>query len=325
MLASLSVVAFVHWRPFVKDANDNLAIVSQVAIFFTLLAALLKRVNVDETDNYDQDMFGVVLIFVNSIGATMVVFSMIVKPMARTINLLSSKHVHDAPLKGITEAQDDWVEFERYFRRLAVSDEQEAGWERLKAKHWGGKKVEMVEWLEETGAVGEWRCGSGDGPVDQARVTFVVEHKMDDVADWMLSFGKEGQSPTDIENSHVLTHEDGSVDIYYAVKMPWPFSPRDFKFQRTVTRGEESCMILSRSIADNEAGLKNSTRLGRVRATLKLGGYLLTKSGSAGEHTKIVYVRAKRAKRRCPPAAGAGHRSGKNSRFARAGTSWTAT
>ncbi|GMI37858.1 hypothetical protein TeGR_g14131, partial [Tetraparma gracilis] len=50
VLASLSVVAFVHWRPFVKDANDNLAIVSQVAIFFTLLAALLKRVEVDKTD-----------------------------------------------------------------------------------------------------------------------------------------------------------------------------------------------------------------------------------------------------------------------------------
>ncbi|GMI40537.1 hypothetical protein TeGR_g4102 [Tetraparma gracilis] len=43
VLASVSVVAFVHFRPFVKDANDNLAIVSQVAIFFTLLAALLKR------------------------------------------------------------------------------------------------------------------------------------------------------------------------------------------------------------------------------------------------------------------------------------------
>ncbi|GMI20673.1 hypothetical protein TeGR_g13516, partial [Tetraparma gracilis] len=86
VLASLSVVAFVHWRPFVKDANDNLAIVSQVAIFFTLLAALLKRVEVDKTDDYDEDMFGFVLIFVNSLGVVMVVTSVLVKPFTKLFN-----------------------------------------------------------------------------------------------------------------------------------------------------------------------------------------------------------------------------------------------
>jgi hypothetical protein len=176
VLASLSVVAFVHWRPFVKDANDNLAIVSQVAIFFTLLAALLKRVEVDKTDSYDQDMFGFVLIFVNSLGVGMVVASQLVKPFTKLFNKLTSKHVHAAPLTGVGEEHADWVEFERYFRRLAVSDEKEAGWELMRPKDWGGKKKKVKEWLEETGAVGEWRCANGDGPVDQCRVTFEVDH-----------------------------------------------------------------------------------------------------------------------------------------------------
>jgi hypothetical protein len=143
VLASLSVVAFVHWRPFVKDANDNLAIVSQVAIFFTLLAALLKRVEVDKTDSYDQEMFGFVLIFVNSLGVLMVVASQLVKPFTKLFNKLTRKHVHAAPLTGVGEEHADWVEFERYFRRLAVSDEREAGWELMGPKDWGGKKKAM--------------------------------------------------------------------------------------------------------------------------------------------------------------------------------------
>ena len=50
IISAFSVVAFVHFKPYLKDENDTLAIVSQVAIFFTLFAALLKRVNVDRTD-----------------------------------------------------------------------------------------------------------------------------------------------------------------------------------------------------------------------------------------------------------------------------------
>ncbi|GMI30328.1 hypothetical protein TeGR_g14640 [Tetraparma gracilis] len=156
VLASLSVVAFVHWRPFVKDANDNLAIVSQIAIFFTLLSGLLRKLDVDKTDEYDQATFGAVLIFVNSLGIVMVVASQLVKPFTKIFNKLTSKHLHAAPLTGVGEEHADWVEFERYFRRLAVSDEREAGWELMGPKDWGWKKKVTKEWLEEMRAVGEW-------------------------------------------------------------------------------------------------------------------------------------------------------------------------
>lgn len=33
---------YIHWRPFEKESDNDLAILTQVSLFFTLLAALLK-------------------------------------------------------------------------------------------------------------------------------------------------------------------------------------------------------------------------------------------------------------------------------------------
>jgi len=45
ILVSFStLIAYVHWKPFENDSDDNLAIVTQISIFFTLLSALLTKV-----------------------------------------------------------------------------------------------------------------------------------------------------------------------------------------------------------------------------------------------------------------------------------------
>jgi hypothetical protein len=113
IISFVSVVVFVHFRPFVKDAHDNLAIVSQTALFFTLLAALIRKANFDRTDGYDEGTFGGLLIGINTIGVVMVAIGVVMKPIRMVINALTSKHVHAAPLTGVGQEHDSWVEFER--------------------------------------------------------------------------------------------------------------------------------------------------------------------------------------------------------------------
>jgi len=288
VLASLSVVAFVHWRPFVKDENDNLAIVSQGAIFFTLLAGLLKKVEVDKTDKYDDNMFGTVLIFVNCIGVVMVLFGFVLKPVARVVKKLGERHVHNAELKGVTEEHDEWEKFEAYFRELAESDEFTAGWTRAADEAWRNwrTKKEAKEWLEETGAVGDSRCGSGDGPRDQFRIEFVVEHGLEDVYEYLTKFGKV--IGTTLESHPMVDYGEGVLDVYLAVSLPWPLHARDLLMNRRAwLRGDEA-MVLSRSIESDDAGLKRSAQQKRVRAHVALGGYWLGKVGERA--TRVVHV-----------------------------------
>jgi hypothetical protein len=214
-------------------------------------------------------MFGVTLVFVNCLGLGMVVSSQVseramrlccynekiqrgelakgrgarshngsnsgsvsslrqlVKPVMKVSNKLSRKHVHNAPLKGVDLEHADWGEFEQYFRQLAASTPEEAGWETMRPKDWGARKKEAKAWLAETGAVGEWRCASGNGPIDQCRVAFEVEHKLEDVWAYLTTFTKP--IGNQLEINHLTTNKDETMDVYLAVRLPWPLDPRDFK------------------------------------------------------------------------------------------------
>ena len=55
IISAISVVLYVNWKPYVKRTDNHLAIISQMAIFFTLFATLLTKVELDKTDNYDQN------------------------------------------------------------------------------------------------------------------------------------------------------------------------------------------------------------------------------------------------------------------------------
>jgi hypothetical protein len=287
-IAVLSTAAFIHWKPFVKSENDTLAIVSQMSIFFTLFAGLLKRMDVDKLDDYDQAVFGWLLILVNCIGVVMVVVGFLVKPIARFVKNIARKHLHNAPLKGIGDEHADWNAFDAYVRELVASDEFSAGWEIMTTKDWGGSgknKKGVDAWLEETGAKGEWRCGNGNGPADQCRVCVIVQQKLEDVIEFLTTFSTP--TGTTLENALEHTNYDGTHDIYHAVRMPWPFAERDFKLRRSVQTEEDVARIFFRSVEDSDHGLKKTALLGRVRASLSLGGYYLQRDG---ESTRVTYV-----------------------------------
>ena len=131
-----------------SDENDNLAIASQIAIFFTLFAGLLKKMQVDELDNYDRATFGFLLIFVNCVGIGMVFLGALVKPMSRGFTKLGAKHIRDKILKGVGEEHEEWGAFEAYFRELAKSGGGEAAWLSMGSKDWNGKSKGGVRgWL----------------------------------------------------------------------------------------------------------------------------------------------------------------------------------
>lgn len=56
LISAISVALYINWKPYVKHTDNQLAIISQAAIFFTLFAALLTKVEIDKTDNYDMEM-----------------------------------------------------------------------------------------------------------------------------------------------------------------------------------------------------------------------------------------------------------------------------
>lgn len=61
-------------------------------------------------------------------------------PSVEAVRKLNEKQIHDAELKGIGEElahSDEW--FIDYFKRLARSDEREAGWMKMNVKDWGGR------------------------------------------------------------------------------------------------------------------------------------------------------------------------------------------
>jgi len=262
--------------------------VSQAAIFFTLFAALLKKMEVDKMDNYDQAMFGTVLIFVNCVGVVMVVGGWLVKPVGRLVKKLGEKHVHEAALKGVGEEHDEWSKFEAYFRELVESGREEAAWETIHVKDWRlvKGKAEARQWLEETGVVGEWRSANGDGPRDQFRVVFEVDHGLEEVYEHLTSWGKvEGST---LDNHSVKDYGYGVMDMYYAARMPWPLSARDFLLERHAwLRGSEA-LVLTRSKGDSDAGLKQSARGGRVRGHVDVSGYFLERAGAG--RTRMVYI-----------------------------------
>ena len=155
LVAAFSVVAFLHWTPFINDQDNRLAISAQCCIFLTLFYALLTKSGIEEEDNYDKTVFGVLLVVINSLVVFLVLFEALGKPIQNLIRKLGRKHLHNAALRGLTSVHEDWQVFYGYWQDLITSDETSAGWELLKVKDWGGKQSSALNWLEETGAVGQ--------------------------------------------------------------------------------------------------------------------------------------------------------------------------
>lgn len=195
-----------------------MAIASQCSIYFTLFYALLTKVGVDVDDDYDDEVFGTFLITINLLGIFIVVFAALIKPTKKILKVLGPKHVHNAPLKGLTLRHRPLPAFKRYFHELVGSTVETAGWERIDAKYFGkGGKGEA--WLKKYGVVAEWRCATGDGPIDQCRATFLVNEKMEDLLERIIT-------PTKFQKT-LGENGDGTIDIHLVQRLPFPFFDRD--------------------------------------------------------------------------------------------------
>ena len=209
LLSLVAIVVYVHCKPFLDIEDDLLAVVSQLSIFFTLFGALLIRVKIDETDGYDETIFGGILIAVNLAGIVMVLSSMLIKPFQILIKSFANHHKHDAKLKGLGQQHDDNENFIGYFETLALSSQevrshgedvicfidilnsntlllllsiQDSGFTDVPLNG-----VDSAIWLSETHAKLEWRNSHGYGPIDEGRVTFTVKRPLDEVKSYIMN------------------------------------------------------------------------------------------------------------------------------------------
>ena len=169
IISFVSCALMINWKPYAKERDNRLAIVSQTAIFFTLFYALLTKVGIDKDDKYDRDMFGYLLIFVNVCVVLLVAATSLLTPWEVAMKKLARKHMHNAELKGLpsdTSTEALW----NYFDRVVNSAVEEAAWMEIKKKDWIMGRRKVKKWLQKTGARGEWRCSTGDGPIDQVRM-----------------------------------------------------------------------------------------------------------------------------------------------------------
>ncbi|GMI40345.1 hypothetical protein TrCOL_g12999 [Triparma columacea] len=283
MIGAATFSAFLHWKPFEKESDNVLAVASQCSIVLTLFYALLTKVGVDEDDDYDKKTFGVLLIIINLIGIFIVVFAGIVKPVKKILRTLGKKHVHNAPLKGLTLRHRPLPAFKSYFYELVDSTEATAGWERIDAKYFG-KHGKGEAWLEENNAAVEWRCSTGNGPIDQCRATFSVNASMEDVLDGITTTGKFhkvlGENADGTDDMHIIANE-----------FPFPLFARDLVVRRLIERGEERCGIITRTQprTQPESDARNvRVHPMRVRMHIHIGGYQLERVSRSV--TKVIYV-----------------------------------
>jgi hypothetical protein len=294
LLSVLSVVAVIHYKPFRKGENDQIAWVSQVATFFTFIGALLIKTNVDVADGYDQNIFAGVFIFVNSIALGIVMFDLVLgKPLKKLIINMSRRHYHNAPLKDIPHKAMSIEQFQEYCMRVAKSTSDEAGWETLEPKDWrpafGMSAIAAEEWMRASSCVGHWRNAAGNGPLDQCRTTTILEGSIEDVFNFVYA------PETGIAAYYILSQHDGRRTVYRAIEMPWPLSARDFLLEDFLKEhGEKGdadyeIMLCCRSFVDEQVMSHKETHMrGRVRGDIKDGGVLLQKHEGNEHLTKMT-------------------------------------
>ena len=106
VISSVTCALYIHWRPFERESDDNLAILTQVSLSFTLLAALLKKVHIDEDERYDSNIFGLALVFLNFVSIGMLIISQLSKTFFHLFEgLLGKKHSHQGSLIGMNEEE----------------------------------------------------------------------------------------------------------------------------------------------------------------------------------------------------------------------------
>jgi len=270
----MSFGTYLRFSPFIEDEDDVIAITAQLSLYFSLFASLLVKLEVSKSS--DPFLFGCVMISLNIAAVCLTLLYFFARPIAKIFKLLSKKHKHDAPIKGLGPDEESREGFEAFFSRLALSEKEEAGWETVKEQHFSET---MKEVLGRVGAVCEWRCATGDGPIDTCRVRICIEAELSEVIALTLKLG----GVDNIEQYIGEKISEGHDKVYTAIKLPLFFANRDFIVERFygICSDGTFCTV-NRSIIDNHIKTsKDSKRLNRVRAEVKIGGYMLREIGGA--------------------------------------------
>ncbi|GMH72540.1 hypothetical protein TrST_g9858 [Triparma strigata] len=297
IITIVSLKVFLVFQPYRKLDENVIAELSQWSIFFTLLAAIMIKLKDALVEAHTQE-FGLLILFSNVVGATMVVLGLLYKPFVMSVSALRRKHVHESPVKGLeAKHRQKWTDFFDYFVNVTESD----SWESISPDADEDKKdgggVECV--------VKEVRCGNGDGPIDQIRLSFVVDAKLEVVKAFLLNEKAEGRACA--ADHEVLGGKarpsmdegdrgENDVDCFYSVgmKLKLPFLTRDFTLWQKLheDKGKEEVLILMRTARQWElprgARIRAETQ-GRVRGVCKMRGFRL-RPESGGQRTKVVFV-----------------------------------
>jgi len=291
ILATGSIVAFVHWRPYEYEEDDDLAIACQISIFFTIFGALLIRVEIDKTDEYNQELFGQLLIAVNLVAIFILAVNYFQRPISWMLRLLNNDSTHNGSIKAMGGDNDDEPvsddEMVSHFEQLALSQSFESGFSKIRLKN-----IIWVAWAKDNGALLEWRNDAGSGPINEGRVKFTVNVGVDELKTWIENIDCEVRDNSLKHYQIGPTQEDGKRILYTAKKLPFPFRNRDYLTER-VSRASEMVsgahVIVLRSIFDEELfKLKKSNKLGFVRATMRLCGYFLQPLDDG--RTEVTYI-----------------------------------
>ncbi|GMH87753.1 hypothetical protein TrST_g3113 [Triparma strigata] len=279
LVSVIGLFVISHCKPYNESEENAIAEYTAWAIFLTFLAAIMITLEYDgtllSTDDDKEANFAILLIAIEISIFVMVVLGVLHKPLMWLLKKYDTKHIHDAPLKGMGPEVAFSVDlFVEYCKDLARSDAAKAGWLSVENTH-GWSKIE--QWSEETGAKVEWRCSTGDGPIDQGRVRFKVDQGIDDVRANVLSI-KDTHKKGAGSFIYVIDKGEDWRQIYRAVRLAWPWRQRDFVYTEHMRReeGEGDVFVCSRSSSElNETTEEFSVKAGRLRAIIRLGIYRL--------------------------------------------------
>ncbi|GMI14555.1 hypothetical protein TrVE_jg10526 [Triparma verrucosa] len=292
LLCILSLFLFIHMRPFERNSDNNLSILTQISLYFTLFGALLERVGVTTSEIYDDTTFAVLLIAVNLLGPCLLVYSLLHALISELIeSMVGEKHEHNGDLRGMDEDKCRTREgFVSHFLAVASSSEAEGGW-----MNFLNRKTKWKQFLDYSGAVVETRCSKGIGAMDDMRTTFSVKCNVDIVKKYLWNEKRQLRHGDAVSFSvgsdkHNRKASDVERTSFYLAKTTVGFlSARDMIMQAFMGEVDGAWYIARRSFEDEQIhSKKNSSVEGRVRATVKYEGYILYPESQY--ETRVVFL-----------------------------------
>jgi hypothetical protein len=74
LICILSIALYSHYTPFIEKSDDDVVLVAQCQLFFTLFAGLIIRAGFDEEDDYNEIFFDGMLVFIQFCGPAVTVW-----------------------------------------------------------------------------------------------------------------------------------------------------------------------------------------------------------------------------------------------------------